>query len=152
MQSLFPATLAFTVLSRFLILVRSQKQKAYSPFKGQEANCQPSWWCMMCVGGDSLRNVNSLRGTESIMQGGRWGNVSTLPFWELEHFPLHIYWQLHMEKLKKHDGSGRPHRRPHPLAAGQVFVCVGRWGGGVCSRGSSHFPMTGKGDDSTDWT
>lgn len=83
-------------------------------------------------------------------QRGQSVNVSPLPFWELEHFPLHMYWQLCVHG-ETQSIMGPPHRCPRPSAVGHAFV-RGKGGNGCLPEKYDQFPMTGKGDAIADWT
>lgn len=74
----------------------------------------------------TTRNVNSffVKGMGSITQGGQWGYVSPLPFWEVEHFPLHMSWQLYAQGETKSIMSC-PRWCPHPW----LLVTSRGWGG-----------------------
>lgn len=112
-----------------------KKIQTYSLFKGQEVGRQPSCWCMMRVGRDSVRNVNFLLRA----------SCKEISFLGGQTFPFR---QLYIHGAAKSVTRG-PRWCPHPLAAGQVFsvfLCVFFFvGGGDCSRGSGPLSHDRKG-------
>lgn len=105
----------------------SDKSKKFFHIKGQEANCQPlagTLWGMWTP--------------FFFMQQGQWVNVACSPLflcWEVEHFPLHIYWQLYMKKL----------RVSWVVPTHDPTLCSSAWGwgGGVWDKTAS-FPRQEK--------
>lgn len=142
MQWLLKSASLYVVLCSS-VLKRKTKIWTYHPhLKFNQEAILPFSWCIMCVGRDSLRHVNSFL---EVLRGPL-GTKAPFPFWEVEHCTCTGSCTWTWSTWKTQNITGLPNRRSHPLATCQVFVC---WGD--CSRADRHFPMTGKGDDRTDW-
>lgn len=109
LQQLFYMQWLLKSASLYVVLCSEEKKIwTYHPhLKFNQEAILPFSWCIMCVGRDSLRQVNSFL---EVLRGPL-GTKAPFPFWEVEHFPLHMYWQLYMNmeymENTKHYGSSQ---------------------------------------------
>ncbi len=149
----FPATLAYTALPGFLILVKRQKEKQISHLKVKRQTVSHPGDVWSCWQGLLEECELFFRSIEH-RTGRSMRKCSPSSFLGRRTFPIaHVLAAVCTQRDWKHYGSST--QTPPPFGHKSsvcvyvyVRVCVQE----DCSRGNVHFPMTGKGDDSTDWT